>query len=107
MEKLEHGELEKRLVKLEEGEHDGEVHVAGVPRGEHVRGHPRDGLAHHLHAHERQKQLNTEHLPTQLTLCHGFVRFQNLFFETVLRYYCALAPTKRTPTVLFILFLMR
>lgn len=48
MEELEHGELEQSLVELEEGEHDGEIHVFRVVRREHVRRHPRHRLAHDL-----------------------------------------------------------
>lgn len=56
MEELEHGELEQRLVELQEGEHDGEVHVVRVVGREHVRGHPGHRLAHHLHQREPTKK---------------------------------------------------
>ena len=40
VEQLVHGELEEGFVELQKGEHNAEVHVAGVMKREHVRRDP-------------------------------------------------------------------
>jgi hypothetical protein len=92
---FEEGELEERLVELEEGEHDPKVHVRGRHLRERVRDDPGDGLPAHLgleiHAFDRDEDLGQSvraghvvlplqgQLPTSLRSrrLHGPVRRQS------------------------------